>query len=260
VIHDCLIDSTYTKLACIAQNNAAQPIYIRRCELTQFNSEAINMRKGHIIDSYIHLSKADGLKLDGDDIIVDNCLVRQLGQIDIGAHGDCVQLQNTQRVTIMRSTLYMPGTGTTYDEATNGSTNVLRIATENASYSISDVLACGNILIGGGYAIQIASRFGGSVVENIIIMNNILGTTGAYEVYGNITNDHHLGAQPGITRNIILYNNKRIGGGGLTYAGNDQNGLWRYDKQYANERFLEIGKRIGFLDWNGDPLVTNRTT
>lgn len=259
-ILDCLIDTSYNKLAGVVQNNFASPVYIRDCTIKNFLNEAVNLRKGHIIDCDISLSQGDGLKLDGDGVLVDNCMVRLLGQVNPSAHGDAIQIQDGNNITIIRNTLYMPGTGTTYDEDSNGTTQMVRMVTENAAYAITDVVVAGNLLIGGGYALSIQSKFVGALVENIVVCNNVFGDSD-YFVYGNMTNAHYLSNSPGTIRNIILYNNIDVNKNPITYGGTDQNGVWHFNKDYANERFLELGKRLGLLDWNGDLAsgVTNRT-
>jgi len=260
-IKECLIDCNYAKLAGVVQNNFALPVYIRHCTIREFQNEAVNLRKGHIVNCDISLSQGDGLKADGDGILIDNNMVRQLGQINPSAHGDALQVQDTNNLTVIRNTFYMPGTGTTYDEATNGSTQMIRLITENAAYSITDVVVAGNLLIGGGYALAIRSKFVGNLVENIVIANNVFGNSD-YFVYGNMTDEHHLANNPGTIRNLILYNNIDIDGQPIKYAGTDQNGIWHFNNDAANARFLEIGKRLGFLDWNGDLAsgVTSRSS
>lgn len=260
-IQECLIDTQYNKLGGVVQNNFALPVYIRHCTIKNFLNEAVNLRRGHIVNCDISLSQGDGLKADGDTILIDNNMVRQLGQVNPSAHGDALQIQDTNNLTVIRNTFYMPGTGTTYDEATNGSTQMIRLITENAAYSITDVVIAGNLLIGGGYALAIRSKFAGNLVENIIIVNNVFGNSD-YFVYGNMTDEHHLANNPGTIRNLILYNNIDIDGQPIKYAGTDQNGVWHFNKDYANDRFLEIGKRIGVLDWNGDLAsgVTSRSS
>ncbi len=261
IIEDCYIDTEYNKIAGVAQNNEDYPVYVRHCTIRRFLGESMTLRKGHIINCDIELSQADGIKLDAFDGVIDGNLIRLLGQVDPGAHGDCIQVQNAADLVITRNTLYMPGTGTTYDEATNGSTQCIRLVTENAAYSIRRVEVAGNLLIGGGYSLSIWSRFVGCVMENIIIANNVFGTS-SYYVYGPIDNHHHSGQHLGTLRNLIIHNNVKLDGSPITYGGVDQNGIWHYDKNFATERFLEVGKKLGYLDWNGDlkPGVTNRTS
>lgn len=262
VIEDCYIDTEYNKIAGIAQNNEDYPVYVRHCTIRRFLGESMTLRKGHIINCSIELSQADGIKLDAFDGVIDGNLIRLLGQVDPGAHGDCIQVQNAADLVITRNTLYMPGTGTTYDEATNGSTQCIRLVTENAAYDIRRVEIAGNLLIGGGYSLSIWSRFVGCEMENIIIANNVFGPTSSYVVYEQIDNHHHTGQHLGVLRNLILYNNIKLDGTPITYGGVDQNGIWHYDKNYATERFIEVGKKLGYLDWNGDLKsgVVNRTS
>lgn len=261
VIEDCLIDPNYTKIAGVAQNNEDYPVYIRNCTIRRILGESITLRKGHITNCDIELSQADGIKCDGFGAVIDGNMVRLLGQVDPGAHGDVVQMQNADDVKITRNTFYMPGTGTTYDETSYGTTQCVRMVTENASFAIRNVEVAGNLLIGGGYSLSIWSRFVGCVMENIVICNNVFGTSNYY-VYGHIENRHHSGQFLGTLRNLILWNNIDITGQPIKYAGADQNGLWHYDKQFASERFIILGKRLGLLDWNADPApgVTNRTS
>lgn len=261
VIEDCLIDTNYVKIAGIAQNNEDFPVYIRNCTIKRFLGESITLRKGHVINCDISLSQADGVKFDAFDGVLDNNMIRLLGQVDPGAHGDVVQVQNAADLVITRNTFYMPGTGTTYDEISNGTTQCIRLVTENASYSIKRVEVAGNLLIGGGYSMSIWSRFTGALMENIIVCNNVFGTADYY-VYGPIDNRHHSGQHLGTLRNLILWGNIKFDGSPITYGGVDQNGIWHYDKNYATERFIEVGKKLGYLDWNGDLKsgVVNRTS
>lgn len=260
-IEDCYISGGYTKLYCVGQNDAFHPVYISNCEMTQFVAEGVNLQYGIIRNCYIHGSKADGLKINTGPVVVDGNFIRLLGQIEPTAHGDCIQTLDLRGATIIRNTLYMPGTGTIYDEATNGSTQCLRLVAESSAYEVADVLAAGNLMFGGGYTLSIKSRYAGSLVENIMIVNNVFGGPDYY-IYGAITADHYASSNPGTIRNVIMWGNfTEHDGQPIKYGGVDQNGIWHFSKEHANERFLEVGKRVGLLDWNGDlaPGVTSRT-
>lgn len=261
IIEDCHIDCNYNKIAAVAQNNEGYPTYLRNCTIRRVLGECITLRKGHVINCSIEQSQADGIKADSFGGVIDNNMIRLLGQVDPGAHGDVIQVQNCDDLVITRNTFYMPGTGTTYDETSYGTTQCVRLVTENASYSIKNVEIAGNVMLGGGYSLSIWSRFVGCVMENIIVANNIFGDADYY-VFGHMDNRHHSGQHLGVLRNLIIWGNKDINGNPIKYAGADQNGIWHYDKNYASERFLTVGKKLGLLDWNGDlaPGVTSRTS
>lgn len=273
-LRDCYIDTNYTKLQCISKGNVdTYPAYVEYCTLRKFTSEAVNLNAGHLAFCDIELSRGDGLKGDGTGgLVIHANLVRLLGQDIPSAHADALQVQNASGLDITQNTFYMPGTGTAWDEDTYGSTQCLRLITENAIHVIEDVYAGGNLFIGGGFTIAVRSRVAGSLVQNVVIANNVIaGTEGGnpFFVYGPITNEHWIENNPGTIRNLIFWDNLMHDGSVFATEGSpgpqdgtDQNGIWHFDKTYATPRFLEMGKRLGLLDWNGDLAsgVTNRTT
>lgn len=273
-IEDCYIDTGYTKLQCVSKANIdVYPLYITRCTLRRFTSEACNPNSGHIAFCDIELSQGDGLKGDGTGgLIIHGNLVRLLGQDVPSAHADALQVQNASGLEVTQNTFYMPGTGSHWDEGTYGSTQCLRLITENAAHAIRDVYVAGNLFIGGGFTIAVRSRIAGSIVENVVIANNIIGGTKEtypYFVYGPITTEHWIENCPGTIRNLIFWDNIMTDGSVFANEGSpgpqngtNQNGIWHFSKDYATPRFLEMGKRLGLLDWNGDLAagVTNRTT
>lgn len=272
-IRNCLIDTNYTKLQCITKNNLPDyPAYVERCKLRRFTSEALSLNGGHLVGCDIELSQGDGLKAGGEGVIYHKNLVRLLGYNLPSAHADALQVLAVSDFEVTQNTFYMPGTGTYWDENTYGTTQIIRLITENNAHEIRDVYVAGNVFIGGGFSVAVRSRFAGSVVENVAIVNNIIGGTqdgNPYWVYGPITQEHWIGNNPGAIRNLILWGNIMHDGTsfaaetpGVPQGGTDQNGLWHYDKDYASPKFLEVGKKLGLLDWNGDPApgVTNRTT
>lgn len=262
-IRNCLIDGGYAVLYCVSQNSVA-PLHVDRCTLRNFNAQAMTHNNGTISNCLIELSKGDGMKGDffNGGVIYGN-LIRKIGQIDPTTHADTIQCQNSKGLSIFGNTFYMPGTGTLYDEGTYGSTQGLRVVTENNTSSHIDFIAAGNLFIGGGYTIAVRSRFNNgetSKVENVIISNNVLGSP-TYHIYGHISDEHGKIKSIGTIRNLLFHNNFDETGQPMSYGGINQNGLWHYDKAHASQRFLELGKRWGYLDWNGDPKpgIANRT-
>lgn len=263
-ITNSIVDCNYAYLTGIQQDNTG-PIHIDHCIVRNYLSQGTNLLRGTIQNSIFENSKADGLK--GDFLygaVLYNCLVRKLGLIDPTAHADALQMQQSNGGRIIGNTLYMPGTGSSYDEGTYGSTQVLRIVTESNIQSHKDLMVIGNLLIGGGYCIAVRSRFSNgelSKVENVIIANNILGNS-TYHLFGHISAEHGKSTgSVGVIRNLLMHNNIDISGAPMSYGGINQNGLWHYDKATASPQFLDLAKRWGYLDWNGDPAsgIANRT-
>lgn len=263
-VRNTIVDAFLTGLTAI-QADGSGPIHVSNCILRNFTAQAINLVKGTIKNCLIENSKGDGLK--GDFVyggVIYNNLVRKLGQIDLSAHADAMQCQNSNGMRIYGNTFYMPGTGSTYDEGANGTTQCLRIITEANTLSHTDLIAAGNLLIGGGYTVAVRSRYSNgetSKIENVVIANNVLGGP-AYHLFGHITDEHGKATgSVGIIRNLLMHNNFDITGQPMKYGSINQNGLWHYDKSKATAQFIALGKRWGYLDWNGDPLpgIANRT-
>lgn len=269
-LRDCIIDTNYEKLQAVAKANGEDfPVFIEYCTLKRFTSEACSPNRGHVAFCSVEYSKGDGFKASGRDVVFHGNMVRLLGQVDPAAHADAIQVWDCIGLELTQNTFYMPGTGTVWDEATFGSTQCLRLITENASNELREVYVAGNIFIGGGFTVAVRSRFTGSLVENVVVANNIIGGTeggGPFYTYGPVTKEHWSGNSPGTIRNLIFANRMHDGTGfnaeapGVPQGGTNQNGLWHYSKPHASARFLEIGQRLGLLDWNGDPLVASRTT
>lgn len=263
-IRNSIVDAFLTGLTAVQADGVA-PIHVSNCILRNFAAQACNLVKGTIKNCIIENSRGDGLK--GDFVyggVIYNNLVRKLGQIDLSAHADAMQCQNSNGMRIYGNTFYMPGTGSTYDEGANGTTQCLRIITESNTLKHQDLIAAGNLLIGGGYTVAVRSRYSNgetSKVENVVVANNVLGGS-AYHLFGHITAEHGLSTgSVGIIRNVLFHNNYDISGNPMTYDGINQNGLWHYDKSKATDQFIALGKRWGYLDWNGDVKsgVSNRT-
>lgn len=271
ILRDCYIDTNYAKLSAVQKNNTdLYPCYVEYCTLRRFTSEGISLRGGHLAYSVIELSQGDGLKAGGNGNVIHGNLVRLLGQDVPTAHADCLQCFDVQNMDVTGNVFYMPGTGTHFSEGTYGSTQVLRLITENSAHVIKEVYVAGNLFVGGGFSVAVRSRFAGSLVENVVIANNMVaGTHGGHPlfVYGPITTEHWLVNNPGTIRNLIFQNRMTDGSPfatelpGVPQGGPDQNGIWHFSKPHASARFLEYGKRLGLLDWNGDlkPGVVNKT-
>lgn len=263
-IRNTIVDAFMTGLTAV-QADGASPIHVSNCILRNFAAQGANLVKGTIKNCLVENSRGDGLK--GDFFyggVIYNNLVRKLGQIDLSAHADAMQCQNSNGMRIYGNTFYMPGTGNTYDEGANGTTQCLRIITEANTFRHTDLIAAGNLFIGGGYTVAVRSRYSNgetSKIENVVVANNVLGGPD-YHVFGHITAEHGKATgSVGIIRNLLMHNNFDIDGQPMQYAGINQNGLWHYDKSKATPQFIALGKRWGYLDWNGDPLpnVSNRT-
>lgn len=264
-IRNSIIDAFYNGLTAVQQDGIG-PVHISNCILRNFIAQSENLYNGTIKNCLIENSKGDGLK--GDMLyggVIYNCLVRKLGQIDPSAHADAMQCQRSTNMSIIGNTFYMPGTGkAVYDEGTYGTTQCLRIVTEDNTLFHKDLLAVGNLLVGGGYTVAVRSRYANgelSTVENVIIGNNMLGGPD-YHLFGHITAEHGKSTgSVGVIRNLLMHNNRDITGAPMSYAGINQNGLWHYDKSKASPRFLDLAKRWGYLDWNGDlkPGIVSRT-
>lgn len=265
-IRNCIIDGNLTYLTGVQQDNVA-PIHVDHCIVRNYVAQGHNILNGTVSNCLFEGSKGDGMK--GDFLyggVVYNCLVRRLGIIDPSAHADVIQMQQSHGARVFGNTFYMPGSGTLYDEGTYGSTQCLRIITESSTCAHTDLIAAGNLLIGGGYTVAVRSRFLNvsdpeiSKVENIIVANNILGGP-TYHVFGHVTNEHADSVSSGPIRNILFHNNFDLTGQPMSFGGVNQNGLWHYDKTKATPIFMELGKRWGYLDWNGDlaPGIVSRT-
>ena len=263
-VRNCIVDGFLTGLTAV-QADGSGPIHVSNCILRNYAAQATNLVKGTIKNCLIENSRGDGLKGDfAYGGVIYNNLVRKLGQIDLSAHADAMQCQNSNGMRIYGNTFYMPGTGSTYDEGANGTTQCLRIITEANTLKHTDLIAAGNLLIGGGYTVAVRSRYSNgetSRLENIVIANNVLGGP-AYHLFGHITDEHGKATgSVGVIRNLLMHNNFDITGQPMKYGGINQNGLWHYDKSKATPQFIALGKRWGYLDWNGDvlPNVSNRT-
>ncbi len=263
-IRNSIIDCQLLYLTPIQTDTQFAPIHVDHCTIRNYAAQGHNLYRGTVRNCLFEISRADGMK--GDMLfggVIYNNLVRRLGQIDLSAHGDAIQCQQSNGMRLIGNTFYMPGTGSTYDEGTYGSTQCLRIVTENNICSHNDLLAVGNLLVGGGYTIAVRSRYSNgetSRVQNVILANNVLGGP-TYHLYGHITDEHSDSVSVGIIRNVLFHNNFDIAGNPMSFAGINQNGIWHYSKEHASPLFLELGKRWGYLDWNGDlaPGVISRT-
>lgn len=271
-IKDCYIDCNYGAYDGIGKyNDIIYPVYIEHCTIRRFINHAAAPNKGHIVNCDIELSQADGLKASGSDIYIHGNMMRLLGQDIPSTHADCIQIWDCTNLYITGNTLYMPGTDTEYDEGTYGTTQCIRLVTESNGGVLANFYVMGNVMIGGGFSVAVRSRYAGSLVQNGVIANNLLGGSidgDKLYVYGPVAKDHWLSNNPGTIRNLILWNNKMTDGTGfnaeappVAQAGSNQNGIWHYDKDYATAEFMEIGKRFGLLDWNGDLAdgVVNRS-
>lgn len=261
-VRDCLIAAGGGKLYCIGQTDSAHPIYVEHCEMSDFVSEAMNLQYGIVRNCNIYNSIADGIKINTGPVILDGNYIHFLGQTEPTTHADCIQSLNLDGGTIIRNTLYMPGTGSTYDEGSFGTTQCVRLVTESSAYVIKDVLVAGNLMFGGGYTFDLDCRYAGALVENVMLVNNIFGGPDYY-VFGTITASHYASNVEGTMRNVLIHGNfTEHDGQPIKYAGVDQTGIWHYSKEHMNHRFLEVGKRLGYLDWNGDLAsgVTSRTS
>lgn len=271
-IKNCYIDPNFGSFQAISKaNDETFGLFVDHCTIRRFLNEATAPNFGHLAYCDIELSRGDGLKAAGHDINFHGNMVRLLGQL-ASAHADALQVWDCDRMTITQNTFYMPGTGRIqWDEGAYGTTQCLRLITESDANVLRDIYVAGNVFIGGGFTLAVRSRYTNSLVENVAIVNNVIGGTEAgtpYWVYGPITKEHWVpSGSPGFIRNLLIWGNKMTDGTALSaegsggpQTGTDQQGLWHYSKAYASPRFLEIGKRLGVLDWNGDPLVPVRTT
>lgn len=263
-VRNSIIDCNFLGLTGVQADGEA-PIHIDRCTVRGYTAQGHNLVKGTVTNCLFENSKGDGMKGDfAFGGVIYNNMIRKLGQIDLSAHADGIQCQRAAGMRIFGNTVYMPGTGSTYDEGTNGSTQCLRLTTEANTYYLRDIIAAGNLLIGGGYTVAVRSRYLNgevAVVENVIVANNILGGPN-YHLFGHITAEHGKSTgSVGVIRNLLFHNNFDIAGNPMSYGGINQNGLWHYDKSKATPIFLELAKRWGYLDWNGDPKpgIANRT-
>ena len=262
-IRNSIVDGNYAALTGV-QPDGTNPIHIDFCLVRNFTAQGHTLNNGTIQNTLFEGSQGDGMKGDGIyGLIIYNCMTRLLGQQIPTAHADAIQISNCNGLRIYGSTFYMPGSGSTYDEGTYGSTQCLRMVTESNTNAIQNVFVAGNLFIGGGYTVAVRSRFTGSqtFMRNVIIANNMLGGP-TYHLFGHITSEHGKATgSNGLIENLLMHNNRDIAGNPMARAGVNQNGLWHFNKATASEEFLDIGKRWGYLDWNGDVKsgISNRT-
>lgn len=273
-VEDCYIDPNFGAFQAISKaNESTYPLFVQYCKLRRVLNEAAAPNYGHIAFCDIEVTRGDGLKATGHDVNLHGNMIRLLGQLE-SAHADGIQISTCDKLQITSNTIYMPGTGLLeWDEGTYGTTQCLRLVTESDSHAIKECYVAGNVFVGGGFTLAIRSRYTNSVVENVAIVNNVIGNSydgDFYNLFGPITQEHWKpGSSPGFFRNLMIWGNVMndgtvlaAEGGGGRQTGTDQQGIWHFSKEHASPRWLEIGKRHGLLDWNGDlaPGVTNRTT
>lgn len=273
-VKNCYIDPNFGSFQAISKANSEEfALFVEYCTIRRFLNEASSPNFGHMAFCDIELSRGDGLKAAGHDINFHGNMVRLLGQLS-SAHADALQVWDCERLTVTQNTFYMPGTGQIqWDEGTYGTTQCLRLVTESDANVLREVYVAGNLFIGGGFTVAVRSRYTNSLVENVAIVNNVIGGTKdgtPYWVYGPITKEHHKpSGSPGFIRNLMMWGNRMTDGTtfateapGVPQGGPDQNGIWHFSKEHASPRWLEIGKRLGLLDWNGDLAsgVVSRTT
>jgi len=263
-IRDCYIDGNYNAYAAIGKSNVEDyAAYVEYCTLRRFINDAMANNYGHVAFCDIEYSRGDALKASGHDVHYHGNMIRVLGFGIPSAHADGLQVWDCSRLTVTQNTFWMPGTSTYYDEGTYGSTQILRFVTEHGTGVLEEVYCGGNILAGAGHTISVRARYAGSLVQNMVIANNIVaGNVDGYPIplYGVITTDHQPAQTAGTVRNLLFHDNKMSDGRvglktsppGQFINGPNQEGMWYYDKQYASEYFMELGKRYGYLDWNGD--------
>lgn len=158
-----------------------------------------------------------GGTLDGSgnfSVTFEQILARRPGHTTVGipsAHGDVFQLTTVRNFSITGSTLYFPGSGTTYDEGVSGATNVLRIESGIISNAVAGRktrggLVCGNLLIGAGYTIGLAVEGAGQSIENYLFLGNRYGAQGAYTAAAHaIFYTPRSGDTTGFHRNIAFF-------------------------------------------------------
>lgn len=243
-------------------NLNTSPVLVRRCELFGQLTNTVLLHTGTIADSYMHDTRSDAIRLhqSGQKLVLRN-MVRKLGQIDTGAHQDCIQTSGpTSNITTFGNMFYMPFSGGTYDEGGFGSTNVLRYATQGGT--LSDILSVNDALIGGGYTVSLCPNVGEQINGAAIIGSwfaKPVSLGGAFTAYGSF---YPGAATIGLTRNILIHNCRYLEDGSPVFhavSGTSAQGLWDYDKSVAPARFKQVCQMLGYTDWNDDPLVTVRT-
>lgn len=148
----------------------------------------INLYDGELRKVLIDFNGADCMGIapgtDSASVVIDRCLFRRAADTSIAApsaHGDIIQAVDARNVSITRSVLYLPGTGSTYDEGVYGSTNCLRFA-DNFGLS-ADMYFLGLLLAGGGYTVGIGP--GAGLMRNVAMLACRFAPVGSdYALFG----------------------------------------------------------------------------
>lgn len=275
---------------------------IRNSTIRGYKLAQVNMCHGEIIDSNLEFSAADIIVGGwGNNQIPDKSRSlyfqgnlmrlpanRQHAGFNQKAHADIYQVNNQHYTSLVGNVLYMPSTGSGYDEGSIGTTSALA----NGSIMRSnEVFNIGNILVGGAYAVYLGmARKKGAFIKNHFFVNNIIGAGGKlgnprgqyenYDSFGsfNIANNGTIAGRR--WANIGFFGNKGSDGYPVLVGGKsmpskkpkhvavDSSGRWvnpqgifNYNKEELTPRTIElllaIGEGMGVTIINEDTLELN---
>lgn len=271
---------------------------IKNSTIRGYKLAQVNICNGEITDSYLEFSAAD-IVIGGwrNDQIPDksrslyfqgNLMRLPANRAHVGfnqnAHADIYQVNNQHYTSLVGNILYMPSTGSGYDEGSIGTTSALA----NGSIMRSnEVFNIGNILVGGAYTVYLGmAQKEGAFIKNHFFVNNIIGAggnlgnpKGSYENYDsfgsfNIANNGNIKGRK--WANIGFFGNKGSDGYPVIVGGKsmpnkrprqvaaDSSGRWlnpqgifNYDKDELTPRSIELLLAIG--DGMGVPIIDEDT-
>ena len=280
--------------------NLKKPGYmvIKNSTIRGYKLAQVNMCNGEIIDSFLEFSAADiivggwrnnQIPDDSRSLYFQGNLMRlPANKVHVGfnqkAHADIYQVNNQHYTSLVGNILYMPSTGSGYDEGSIGTTS----AVANGSIiSSNEVFNIGNILVGGAYAIYLGmARKKGAFIKNHFFVNNIIGAGGKlgnprgqyenYDSFGsfNIANNGTIDGRK--WANIGFFGNKGSDGYPVIVGGKsmpekrpkhvaidssgkwaDPQGIFNYDKKELTPRTIELLLAIG--DGMGEQIIDEDT-
>ncbi len=264
LIEDTVIDSAgLSLLFSVRQTFDTSVLTMRRCRISGASSTLIQLRQGTIADCHMTDTSYDCIVLQSHTpkLILRN-FARKIGQVS-GSHGDVIQTSNNvSNVLTFGNLFYAPYFVNPLNEGAYGTNAILNYnngATVGTDVlTVSDVMSVNDALIGARQSIQI-SPDPNCLVNGVAVIGSWFSKPGG--AYGGL-NDFYpqAAATTGQSRNTLVHNCRRIEDASpVTKNGVDAAGLWDYDKAMAPARFKQVGRMLGYLDWNDDPVVAVRT-